>query len=185
MPSLICLPCLVFVWTAPRNDDMGRAFLRPGRAISRRAEKEPSRPSRSTSPALKASAVDAHEPAMKAFPNAACHHNDMCIRNFRSKAPSGVTPEPVWRRRLVPPRPACGERAGVRGARSVNVPSNPFSRKFSPFPLKPPLTLTLSPQAGRGDRNGLVFGEIHRRPRSMQLRALGVTERRRFRSRGR
>jgi hypothetical protein len=38
MPSLMYLPCLVFVWTAPRNGDMGRALLRARRAIARRAE---------------------------------------------------------------------------------------------------------------------------------------------------
>jgi hypothetical protein len=44
MPSLICLPCLVFVWTSPRNGDMGRAFPRARRAIARSAEGEPRRP---------------------------------------------------------------------------------------------------------------------------------------------
>jgi hypothetical protein len=37
MPSLIRVPCLVFVWTAPRNGDTGRAILRRRRAIARSA----------------------------------------------------------------------------------------------------------------------------------------------------
>ena len=43
MPSLMCFPCLVLFGQQPRNDDMSRAILRPGRAKARRAEKEPRR----------------------------------------------------------------------------------------------------------------------------------------------
>jgi hypothetical protein len=43
MPSLIRVPCLVFVWTAPRNGDIGRAILRPGHAFPRSADGAPKR----------------------------------------------------------------------------------------------------------------------------------------------